>query len=80
MTRVTAREFNRSPSAIKELARNEPVFVTERGQAAFVLLSLESYEELRGAPSVHDSLRMDDDCEIDFEPAVSRDPIRAADL
>ncbi len=78
MGTVPARKFNQSPSLVKELARREPVFITERGTPAFVLLSIEAYESLTGSGSVHESLRMDE--EIDFEPSISRDPVRPADL
>lgn len=80
MATVTARRLNQEPSAVKELARHEPVFVTERGREAFVILSVETYEQLVGSNSVHDSLRMEAEFDIEFEPVVNLSPSRPANL
>lgn len=80
MSTVSARRFNQAPSVIKELAKREPVFVTERGRTALVVISAEEYERLSGWTSTHATLRMDDDVDVDFEPVISRDPVRPAKL
>ena len=69
MTTMTAREFNRDVSAAKREAGHAPVVITDRGQPAFVLLSIEEYRRLgeTGADLV-ERLSMDDDIDIDFEP------------
>ncbi|MBZ5734920.1 type II toxin-antitoxin system Phd/YefM family antitoxin [Nocardioides sp. TRM66260-LWL] len=78
MSVVSAREFHRSPSAAKRMAREGPVFVTDRGRLSLVVLDIAEYERLTGAQSLRDALRMDE--EIDVEPVVSRDVPGAADL
>ena len=80
MGTVTAREFNRSPSSVKEMAKREPVVVTERGKPALVILSVAEYERLVGRTTTYDLFRMADDVEIDFEPVVSSEPVRPAEL
>jgi PHD/YefM family antitoxin component YafN of YafNO toxin-antitoxin module len=45
---VTSREFNQDVSQAKRFARDEPVFVTDRGKATHVLLSVDAYRQLLG--------------------------------
>ena len=70
MATMTAREFNRDVSAAKREANHGPVTITDRGEPAYVLLSIEEYRRIgeRGE-SLLDRLSMDDDLDIDFEPA-----------
>ncbi|MFZ2238626.1 MAG: type II toxin-antitoxin system Phd/YefM family antitoxin [Gordonia amarae] len=69
MATITAREFNRDVSSAKREAARGPVVITDRGQPAFVLLSIEQYRQLTesGADLV-ERLSMDDDLDIAFEP------------
>jgi len=69
MVTMTAREFNRDVSAAKRKAGEGPVVITDRGEPAYVLLSVEEYRRLgeNGADLV-DRLSMDDDFDIEFEP------------
>lgn len=69
MSTMSAREFNRDVSAAKRKAVEGPVVVTDRGEPAFVLLSIDDYRRLgeRGIDLV-DRLSMDEDIEVDFEP------------
>ncbi len=78
MSIVSSRTFNQSPSKVKAMAKAGPVFVTDRGQASLVVLSIDEYERLTGAGSVRDSLRMD--VETAFEPVMSREFGLIADL
>ena len=67
MTILTSREFNQDAARAKRAARKGPVFITDRGKPALVLLSIDEYRRLRGdKPSIVDLLSMDED--IDFEP------------
>jgi prevent-host-death family protein len=68
---VTARTFNQSPSSVKSLAQDGPVFVTDRGRPTIVVLTVDDYERLAGTGSVRDSLRMAED--VDLEPVISPD-------
>ena len=45
---VTSRDFNQDVSQAKRAARIEPVFVTDRGRATHVLMSVEAYRKLTG--------------------------------
>lgn len=47
MAAMTAQEFNRYTGRAKVLAKEEPVFVTERGVVQYVLLSINDYESLK---------------------------------
>lgn len=69
MTTMTAREFNRDVSAAKREASRGPVVITDRGEPAYVLLSVDEYRRLgeRDA-SLVERLSMDDDFDIEFEP------------
>lgn len=78
MSVVSARTFNQSPSKVKAMATQGPVFVTDRGKPSFVLLTMDDYERIAGGGSIRDSLRQDVDVEL--EPVVSRELGRVADL
>jgi len=69
MTKMSAREFNRDVSAAKRAASRGPVVITDRGEPAYVLLSIDEYRRSgeRGA-SLVERLSMDDDLDVEFEP------------
>ena len=71
MTMMSAREFNRDVSAAKRAASRAPVVITDRGEPAYVLLSIDEYRRMgeRGM-SLVDRLSMDDELDIEFEPAT----------
>ena len=46
MAMMTAREFNRDVSAAKREANRGPVVITDRGEPAYVLLSIEEYRRM----------------------------------
>lgn len=67
---VTSREFNQDVSKIKRAALNGPVFITDRGHPAHVLLTIQDYQKLTEIKeSIIDLLAMPDAADIDFEPA-----------
>ncbi|GAB05808.1 type II toxin-antitoxin system prevent-host-death family antitoxin [Gordonia amarae] len=69
MTTISARDFNRDVSAAKREATEGPVMITDRGEPAFVLLSIEEYRRLTGSgEDLLARLSMDDDLDIEFEP------------
>lgn len=47
-THLTSRQFNQDASAAKKAAERGPVFITDRGRPAHVLLSFDAYEDLLG--------------------------------
>lgn len=78
MAAMSARDFNRDVSAAKRAAADGPVVITDRGQPAYVLLSIEDYRHLSDKRSIVDWLRMEE--AIDFEPARLESLPRAAEL
>lgn len=65
---VTSREFNQDVSKIKRAALNGPVFITDRGHPAHVLLSIEDYQKLtKTKENIIDLLAMPEAADIDFE-------------
>ena len=45
---MSSREFNQDTSRAKKAAADGPVFITDRGKPAHVLLSFAAYQELLG--------------------------------
>jgi prevent-host-death family protein len=45
---LTSREFNQDTSGAKRAAKKGPVFITDRGRPAHVLLTMEDYQRLNG--------------------------------
>ena len=48
VTTLTSREFNQDTSGAKKAAQRGPVFITDRGRPAHVLLTIEDYQRLTG--------------------------------
>lgn len=53
---MSSRGFNQDTSGAKKAAESVPVFFTDRGLPAQVLMTVESYEELLGTRHVLDRL------------------------
>jgi hypothetical protein len=75
ITTITSREFNQDVGTAKRSAILGPVFITDRGRPAHVLLSIEEYLKLSGgAGSIVDMLAMPESADdkgtddFDFEP------------
>ena len=45
-TQMSSREFNQDTSGAKKAAEQGPVYITDRGRPAHVLLTFDAYEEL----------------------------------
>lgn len=81
ITTLSSREFNQDASGAKRAARDGPVFITDRGRPAHVLLTIEDYQKLTGeAASIVDLLSMPGVEDIEFEPARMDNLHRPADL
>ena len=82
ITTVTSREFNQDVSKAKRDALKGPVFITDRGRAAHVLLSIEAYQKISDKEkSIVELLAMPDAIAIDFEPPhLDKGIYRPADL
>ena len=48
ITTLSSREFNQDAGRAKKAANDGPVFITDRGRPAHVLLSVEEYRKLTG--------------------------------
>ena len=69
ITTLSSREFNQDASRAKKAAKKGPVFITDRGRPAHVLLSIEEYQKIKGkGKSILDLLAMPEAAEIEFEP------------
>ncbi|MCF5707793.1 type II toxin-antitoxin system prevent-host-death family antitoxin [Pseudomonas syringae] len=78
-TTLSSREFNQDTSGAKKAANEGPVFITDRGRPAHVLLSIDDYLKLTGsAVSIADLLVMPGD--VDFEPQRAVITPRPVDL
>jgi prevent-host-death family protein len=53
---MSSRAFNQDTSAAKRAAGRGPVYITDRGRPAHVLLTYEAYEQLIGTRRVLDVL------------------------
>ncbi|SFF29224.1 prevent-host-death family protein [Sulfitobacter brevis] len=81
MTTINSRTFNQDASGAKRAAQEGPVFITDRGKPAHVLLSIEAYRRLTGPQeSILDLLADPDAADVSFEPDRLRDLTRPADL
>jgi prevent-host-death family protein len=80
MVQMTSREFNQDTSRAKKAAERGPVFITDRGRPAHVLLTFAAYERLLGL-SVVDRLAEPAGIEdLEFEIPTSRERPRPAVL
>ncbi len=82
ITTVSSREFNQDVSKIKRAALNGPVFITDRGHPAHVLLTMEEYQKITDKrENIVELLAMPDATDIDFEaPRLNKALYRPADL
>lgn len=80
ITTLTSREFNQDTSGAKKAASHGPVFITDRGRPAHVLLTIEEYRRLAGGQrKIADALAMPGAEEVEFEPPRAEVKIRPAD-
>lgn len=81
ITTLFSREFNQDSSGAKKAAAKGPVFITDPGRTAHVLLNIDEYRRLAGSQqSVVELLAMPSAAEIDFETVQAQGLCRPADL
>jgi prevent-host-death family protein len=81
ITTLSSREFNQDAGRAKKAAQKGPVFITDRGRPAHVLLSIEEYRKLAGGRSLLDAVAQSDGGDFDFDPPKLDGPIgRPTDL
>ena len=81
ITTLSSREFNQDTSRAKKAAADGPVFITDRGKPAHVLLSIEEYRRLTaGKRSLVDALSMPGLSDIELDIPPRRNSARDVDL
>jgi prevent-host-death family protein len=81
ITTLSSREFNQDTSRAKKASAKGPVFITDRGTPAHVLLSIEEYRRISGQPrNLVDVLSMPGLADIQFDPPTLQMAARPADF
>jgi PHD/YefM family antitoxin component YafN of YafNO toxin-antitoxin module len=72
VTTLSDREFNQDISRAKHAAKQGPVFITDRGKPAHVLLSIEDYQQITSSHhKIADLLALPgiEDMQLDLPPS-----------
>ncbi len=81
ITTLSSRELNQDVTRAKKASKNGPVFITDRGKPAHVLLSFEDYQRLtRQRRNIADALAMSGAADVEFDPPRVTIGARPADL
>ena len=81
VTTLSSREFNQGASEAKRAANAGPVFITDRGRPAHVLMSIELYQQLTGSrKKIADMLVMPGSEDVDLDIPRLPDLARPADF
>lgn len=76
ITTISSREFNQDASGAKRAAADGPVFITDRGRPAHVLMTYEAYRAMAGQErSLLDIVAQEEDDDIEFGPPRMGDDI-----
>ncbi|MCW0396988.1 hypothetical protein NB696_000982 [Xanthomonas sacchari] len=81
VTTLSSRELNQDVTRAKKATKSGPVFITDRGKPAHVLLSFEDYQRLtRQRRNIADALAMPGIADVEFEPPRVTIGAQPADL
>jgi prevent-host-death family protein len=81
ITTLSSREFNQDTGRAKKAASEGPVFITDRGKPAHVLLSIEEYQRITsGRRNLVEALSMPGLSDIELELPPRQGSIRDIDL
>jgi prevent-host-death family protein len=81
ITTFSSRAFNQAASEAKRAANKGPVFITDRGRPAHVLMSMALYQRLTGnREKIADLLAMPGTEELELEIPRLQDLARSADF
>jgi prevent-host-death family protein len=81
ITTLTSREFNQDTRAARKAARRGPVFITDRGRPAHVLLTIEDYRRLAGGNmSLAEALAQPNVADFEFKPPRVGGMVKPANL
>ena len=74
-TKFTSRAFNHDTGAAKRASAHGPVYITDRGRPAHVLLTIEDYRRLAdGEANIAELLSLPEGIgDIEFDPPRSRE-------
>jgi PHD/YefM family antitoxin component YafN of YafNO toxin-antitoxin module len=80
-TTFSSREFNHGASKAKKASEIGPVFITDRGRPAHVLLTFDEYKRITASHTkIADLLAMSGDEYFEYEFESAGDVAQAADL
>ena len=80
-TTLTSCQLNHDIARAKRAAKSGPVFITHRGEPAYVLLSIEDFRRLAGQRrSLAQTLSLAGLADIDFQPPRIRIRVLPPDL
>lgn len=81
ITTLSSRELNQDVTRAKKATINGPVFITDRGKPAHVLLSFDEYQKLtQQRRNIADALAMPAAEDIEFSPPRANIETRPADF
>jgi prevent-host-death family protein len=81
ITTLSSREFNQDASKAKKAAMAGPVFITDRGRPAHVLLTFEEYKKITGGRTkIADLLAMPGIEDVELDIPQLRDLAQPADI
>ncbi len=81
ITTISSREFNQGASEAKRATSKGPVFITDRGRPAHVLMSFEDYQRLtQQGRNIADALAMPSAADMEFDPPRVTIEVRPADF
>ncbi|MBF0603838.1 MAG: type II toxin-antitoxin system Phd/YefM family antitoxin [Nitrospirae bacterium] len=81
MTTLSSRQFNQDASRTKEAAQTNPVFITDHGKPAYVLLTFDEYKKMIGTRTkIADLLAMPGIEDLELEIPQSLDVAQLDDV
>lgn len=81
ITTLSSRELNQDVTKAKKAAKSGPVFITDRGKPAHVLLSFSEYQRLtQQRRNIADALALPGAEDIDFDPPRAEISIQPVDF
>ena len=81
ITTLTSREFNQDTGGAKRAAEKGPVFITDRGEVAYVLMNIGEYRRLSGPRrSLADMLSHPKSAHIEFDPPKANIKLKPVDF
>ncbi len=81
ITTLSSRAFNQHASEAKKAADRGPVFITDRGRPAHVLLNIDDYRKLAGGRlTLAEAVAQPGSSDVDFDPPRLADLHRLPDL